>query len=648
MKKLFALVIAFAFIFNTLVFAEDTTVEAWRSVLYPEDWAPGFTTGDGLFLQDYSYAGYHMGEEPVPTGDIGEIFNVTDPLYGADNTGAVDSTLAIQSAIDAAQLAGGGTIYLPEGTYKVSPIETGRVFTITHSNILIKGDGADKTKIYNTEPYMRMTTIFNFCPTGFVDWASLDEFNVAKVTKDLGELDKVIPVESVAEYKAGDWIFIKMDATKDFIAEHGQTNLWKTDIQPIQYYRQVIQVDEVNKTLTIDIPVRYTLKMRDNARVFRSNVAHLEEVGIKDMSFGMLENTKAGLAEEDYTTEGTAAYESHLSRLIGITHTVNGWITNIGTFKPAENTKDIHIISDGIDLRFCRSVTVDDCNIQKPLYEGGGGNGYLFNLKGQECLIINCYAYHGRHNYSFGGMYCSGNVLTASTSATAKKETDHHLHLAHANLIDSMIMKGDQLEAINRNSYGSTNRHGQTSTQVVFWNSKGDSYQSGESSLVETQQYGMGYVVGTKGAAYKVSAYEGDSTSPMDFVEGVGTGDTLVPQSLYLDQLERRIASGDKPNVIAKYPAQGKRLYEGSYVYFEFDRDMNAATINEQSLDIVPSAKIDVEYDAETKRAYVSFPDGMEAEREYAITLNAESILSQDDNSPMYNSTIRFTASDKA
>lgn len=40
--------------------------------------------------------------------------------YGADPTGAADSTTAVQAAITAAGAAGGGTVYIPIGTYKVS------------------------------------------------------------------------------------------------------------------------------------------------------------------------------------------------------------------------------------------------------------------------------------------------------------------------------------------------------------------------------------------------------------------------------------------------------------------------------------------------------------------------------------------------
>ena len=94
---------------------------AWRPSLYPENWTPpsnaSFTT-DAL-IQDFSYAGYRRGEEPIPA-ITGPLFDVTAAPYNADPSGTTDSTAAIQSAIDAAA-AGGGVVFLPAGIYRVEP-----------------------------------------------------------------------------------------------------------------------------------------------------------------------------------------------------------------------------------------------------------------------------------------------------------------------------------------------------------------------------------------------------------------------------------------------------------------------------------------------------------------------------------------------
>ncbi len=55
------------------------------------------------------------------TRGAGPFFNVMD--YGARNDGSTNSTQAIRSAIQAAKAAGGGTVYVPAGTYVTGPIE---------------------------------------------------------------------------------------------------------------------------------------------------------------------------------------------------------------------------------------------------------------------------------------------------------------------------------------------------------------------------------------------------------------------------------------------------------------------------------------------------------------------------------------------
>jgi hypothetical protein len=52
----------------------------------------------------------------------GEVINVLD--YGADSTGAVDSTVAIQTAINLANTNGGGTVLIPPGNYLVDAVAT--------------------------------------------------------------------------------------------------------------------------------------------------------------------------------------------------------------------------------------------------------------------------------------------------------------------------------------------------------------------------------------------------------------------------------------------------------------------------------------------------------------------------------------------
>lgn len=64
-----------------------------------------------------------------------QLFDVTD--YGAKGNGSHDDTVGIQKAITAAQNYGGGTVYLPPGTYR-----TTSTLNVTAANITLQGEGA--------------------------------------------------------------------------------------------------------------------------------------------------------------------------------------------------------------------------------------------------------------------------------------------------------------------------------------------------------------------------------------------------------------------------------------------------------------------------------------------------------------------------
>lgn len=70
-----------------------------------------------------------------PRPSAHRVVNVLD--HGAKGDGVHDDTARIQSAIDAVQAAGGGTVYLPAGTYK-----TTATLTIDGSDVTLHGEGA--------------------------------------------------------------------------------------------------------------------------------------------------------------------------------------------------------------------------------------------------------------------------------------------------------------------------------------------------------------------------------------------------------------------------------------------------------------------------------------------------------------------------
>jgi hypothetical protein len=525
----------------------------WRSSLYPEDWKPGYSDAHGRFLHDFSHAGYRGGGVPIPHISSG-IVDVTLPPYSADTTGASDVTSILQQALDDVGTSGGGVVYMPAGTYKISvPSGKNYALALTRSNTVLRGAGSDSTFLFHDDTYMRQKSVLYIAPS-WASWFSSGG-QVTHIRIDLMHPTRVIPVESVSGYQAGDQVIVRNTPTEAFIEEHGMTGLWTSSgIKGVAFKRRIDSIDVDRKLLILDAPTRYPLKTRDLARVYKAKT-HLQECGLEDFSVGMRENPKSGWGDEDYAVSGTGAYEAHFAQTLKFEYVENSWVKNVHSYKPPVNSLDVHLLSNCLLLNMCRHITVDSCDFQKPQYEGGGGNGYMYTLQANDCLVSNSRANHSRHNYDFKYPFSNGNVILNCRAENSRYSSDFHMYLSMSNLFDCTTLNGDWLESVFR-PYGGP-IHGHSSSQSVFYNSVGEAYHPTRSYIVESRQYKWGYIIGTSGEADQVKTdpvsgiqggYSYDS-SPRDFVEGVSQGSDLRPVSLYLDQLHKRMKDNVKlPN----------------------------------------------------------------------------------------------------
>ena len=523
----------------------------WRSDLYPEDWTPPGAEGNfytDKLLQDYSRAGYRGGDAPIPDVE-GPIFDVTD--FGADPSGESDSTSAIQGAINDAVRSGGGVVYLPAGTYAVAPGSgSNEALRIAHSNIILRGAGTDETFLVNTSYKMRGKRVIKVIGPSSASWFADHGFG-DPITRDLMGPTRVIPVMGTAGFSPGDRIMIRNTITEAWIEEHNEPNWagYAGHFPGLVYSRDIVAVDEEADTLLIDAPIRYALKQRDNARIHPAGAA-ISGVGLEDFSIGNVEHPGDGWGQEDYTNSGTAAHDVHGSYLIALRHVENSWIRRVSSFRPEGNTLNAHKLSNGVRLLHSRFVTLDTVRMQRVQYGGGGGNGYNFRLThAGDNLLTHCLASHNRHGFVFSHMGATGNVIHNSTdqftrwaaSGTAGSAgSDHHMHFSHSNLLDMNLAIDSHYEARYR-PFGSVPQHNITASHSTFWNTRGEG--SG-GSVVRSDQARYGYVIGTRGLRPGVTSGSNRAqTGPDDHVEGVGDGATLAPQSLYLNQLERRLNS---------------------------------------------------------------------------------------------------------
>lgn len=563
-----------------LAIADLENFPAWRSKLYPADWQPGYASPDGFFLHDFSYAGYHRGERPIP--DVaGPIFDVTK--FGADRTGRNDATDAIQRTIDAAQKAGGGVVFLPAGTYRVKPPadqpegpNPRAVLRITAGKIVLRGEGPGRTFLFNDSFKMNNSAIISV--EGGGSWSRPTSPEV-KVTADLLRPTTVIPVADASVFKPGDTVTLRIDLTDALVDELDMREYWRTysrKVSPL-VCRDIVAVDPIKNTVTLDAPTRLAFKLRDNPRLHR--IAPMPaEIGIEGLSIGMREHPQAYLTgisprgealrdtpdRDDWLNTDAAwkektdpnnspesfAYDLHRSHLIIFSNVRDSWIRRVQTYRPPGNTRDVHMLSMGFGLRNSRFVTVQDCVIANTVHVGGGGNGYYIALAGEDCLVRDCTLIRARHAFSHSGPQTSGNVFLNCT-LVGSGDADWHMQLSPANLADNITVNDSWITAFSYR--GKEQQHGHTTTETVIWNTRGLKYGVAiwdplNRFIVDSNQFGRGYVIATRGPApnVRINAPALDKMAPddaiPDWVEGVGLGATLEPQSLYLDQLRRRLA----------------------------------------------------------------------------------------------------------
>lgn len=504
-------------------------VEIWRSALYPEDWVPEPTESE-QFLHDFSYAGYHNGEAPLPGPSAEGAFSVDS--YGADPTGASDSTAAIQAAIDAASVAG-GEVALGTGTYRVDG-----TLTVRSSGVVITGSGPDETLLAFTLG-TGLTDVYHLTFRG-----SLTQGADVLLEADGAPLSRQVSVTDTSGLAVGDDVYLGWVITEAFVEEHSMAGTWVTfnDMWRPFFRGRILAVDSSTGTVELDVPLRYPAKIRDGASL-RVVSGYLSECGVQDLAVTTV-------------VDWEAAWSNDRSHAIGMSGVKDCWIQQVdsSTSPLLDDGRGSHLQSGGVIVLDSKRVTIDSVTMASAQNRGGGGNGYLFEIsRSSEVLIRDSIARAGRHNFvqnwDFG---TSGCVFQRTTSEDGEAVYDKdnewltwtaysefHHSLAMANLIDQSVST-DGWAGVNRGTYSSGAGH--SATQNVFWNIQG-------TGLVSSLQHGMGYIIGT-GEETEINVlvddvYDSKGTAPEDYTEGLGLAGSLEPQSLYDDQLQRRLTRGE-------------------------------------------------------------------------------------------------------
>jgi len=179
-------------------------------------WVPEILSSgneSGLFLPDFSYAGYHFGEKALPE-PRGKEFNILD--FGAVEGDTRDDSHAVIAALKAAETVEGPVVIrFPAGKFN---IEAPVFVTRSHTLLLGAGSGEGGTQLYFPTPLDQMSV-----PEPLNELQEyLIRYNKTQKTNDLGEKIEPLPFSLYSWSGGFFWFTAKGTRVKKYLSDYDE------------------------------------------------------------------------------------------------------------------------------------------------------------------------------------------------------------------------------------------------------------------------------------------------------------------------------------------------------------------------------------------------------------------------------------------
>jgi ribosomal protein L21E len=377
-------------------------------------------------LPDFSFAGYHCGESPLP--DIKAVTDVTK--FGAKGDGKTDCT---QAFIDAIKATDNGAITIPAGRYIINDI-----IWIKKSGIVLRGAGIGKTILYfpktleDVKTNMGATTsgkpTSNYSWSGGFIWAkgSIRRNSIATITEDCQRGSKTIKIDKTnVELRKGQRVTIEMkDDAERTLLNHiysGDTGDTAKITKPktIRMNNRIVSVND--NTITLERPLRLDIRKSWSPKL-KTYEPNVSEVGIEDLSIEFPVKPYPGHTFEELGMNG-----------IAMNGVADCWIRNVQI-----SNSDSGIFLAG---EFC---TADGILIDSSRPDGKGTTGHHGISFGSDCLVENFeFKTHFVHDFTVSGSN-NGNVIKNGKGINLS--LDHHKRGPYENLLCNIdIGKGNEI-----------------------------------------------------------------------------------------------------------------------------------------------------------------------------------------------------------
>jgi len=396
-------------------------------------------------LPDFSFAGYHFGEDPIPTVPV-----VTDVTkYGARGDGKTDCTKAFFAAIKATKK---GTIFIPEGRYVITGI-----LHIRKSGIVLRGAGPEKTILVIPKSLQQITPLkmgtgkssgklkYSFTG-GFVDIrGSSKDRPLGKVAVPAKRGDSTLVLATTPAVTPGQLVRLLMNNDPSLGKHiHAGLSAGTDTFKKKHFFDWVARVVSVQgKTVELDRPLRMDVRTEWNPELLAFNPT-VSEVGIEHLSFEFPGIPKKGHLQE----EGFNA--------IYLRGAVQSWVRNVHIVD-ADNAINV------VGSRFCQ---IENVRMKANKRRGTTGHHALWATgNSQECLftdfVINTKYIHDLtvEGFAHGNVFSKGKGVSLNF--------DHHRNGPYENLFTDLEV-GDprRLWACG----GRGDRGPNSGARSTFWN----------------------------------------------------------------------------------------------------------------------------------------------------------------------------------
>ncbi len=407
---LIAATVAFGFTATRCQAAEPETSKLWGR--HGELWSASSR------LPDFSYAGYHRGEQALPPNRKAEV-SVKD--FGAKGDGRTDDTASFQRAIEESP---GKVIGIPAGRYVLNDF-----VTISHSGTVLQGAGADHsilvmpTPLDRVKPNQGATTSGR--PTSNYSWSG--GFIVVRGRTSNRMLSRVVAparrgaselsVEDVKPFAVGDDVRLVMRDTRDnAMARY----FYNGDSGPVEklngrlsetFLARVAAVDVDRRQVRLDRPLRTDVRLDWSPGLYPAS-SSVEEVGVEGLGFEFPVTPYEG----HFTEKGFNA--------IDLGDVRNCWVRDVRI-----RHSDSGIFIDGNNITLT-GIVLESARTPDQRLQCTGHHGIV--MGGTDCLLT---------DFDFRTRFIHDVTVTRGSTGNVVMQgkgvdlaLDHHRYANHANL----------------------------------------------------------------------------------------------------------------------------------------------------------------------------------------------------------------------